>query len=168
MKRCILLLLLFFVGVASYAQTNKEEAAKLKKILKANHPKDMYKYAEYLLINKPNGFEKDLETAIDLYKKAAEQDYIPALMALADFCVTSDNLDQLYLGFKYLMEACDNLYPTACEILGRIDYKELKEKGITTEFRNWLWNEFENAKDPYLRPNRYKALRDSYRKALAE
>ena len=66
------------------------------------------------------------------------------------------------------MEACDNLYPTACEILGRIDYKELKEKGITTEFRNWLWNEFENAKDPYLRPNRYKALRDSYRKALAE
>lgn len=81
MKRCILLLLLFFVGVASYAQTNKEEAAKLKKILKANHPKDMYKYAEYLLINKPNGFEKDLETAIDLYKKAAEQDYIPALMA---------------------------------------------------------------------------------------
>ena len=43
-----------------------------------------------------------------------------------------------------------------------MDYEEAK-KGITPKFREYLWNEFESHKDPYLKPNRYKIVRDSYR-----
>ncbi|AVM49103.1 sel1 repeat family protein [Capnocytophaga sp. oral taxon 878] len=167
MVKRILFFLCFLVTVGVFAQAYKEDPIKLKKLAKKGQPKDMYKYAEYLLRNKPNGLKKDLEVALTYYEKAAKHDYIPALMALADFWVTSEEEEHIYLGLKYLIEACDNLYPTACEILQKMDYEEAK-KGITPKFRDYLWDEFESHKDPYLKPNRYKVVRDLYRKGKEE
>ena len=88
MVKRILFFLCFLVTVGAFAQAYKEDPIKLKKLAKKGQPKDMYKYAEYLLRNKPNGLKKDLEVALTYYEKAAKHDYIPALMALADFWVT--------------------------------------------------------------------------------
>ena len=83
-------------------KNNKEYARWFKKYIENCSPEQQYLIAEdYANGNYSKGISKEPNTAISLYKKAADSDYVPAQIKLADCYFYGINIQQNYNNAVY-------------------------------------------------------------------
>lgn len=136
----------------------------VKKLSDLKRPKYVFMWGistcegSYGTIDIPQDFAKGMS----MIKEAADMDYPPAQMMIADFFSITDESRGLRRAVYYLNCACESEYEPACEVLialgassTRIYDKSLRDK---------MWEAIDDSGDKFLRKGRYEELRDKLRK----
>ena len=105
---------------------------------------------------------QDFLKGMKMVKEAADMDFPPAQMMIADFYSISEDSKGLRKAVYYLNCACESEYTPACETL--IALGDFDKRIYNSELREKMWKAFDESGDKYLIRGRYDELRDKLRK----
>ena len=105
---------------------------------------------------------QDFLKGMKMVKEAADMDYPPAQMMIADFYSISEDSKGLRKAVYYLNCACESEYTPACEVL--ITLGDFDKRIYNSELREKMWKGLDESGDRYLIRGRYDELRDKLRK----
>ena len=91
--------------------------------------------------------------------KAAELDYPPAQVMMADFYANINTRIDINFALYFLYRACESDYTDACDILDKVGNKF--DDPITKQTQAKLWKAFEESPNPFLLKESYKKIREA-------